>query len=391
MLYLHMLFCRRFQNSHTVCFLLPLFAICALTLCGCGARQRDAAVSGPRVQEEKSTEESHPEGGNSNGVAVNEKGILTVGYVKIGAESDWRMACNRSMDEAFTRENGYYLLVSDAQQKHDRQIKAVREFINQGVDYILLDPITESGWDAVLEEAKEARIPVIVFDRDIDNRDPEAYTTWLGSDFLLEGRRCCAWLDAYLKEQNRTGPLNIVHIQGTIDSSAQIGRSAALDEALASHPDWVLLDRQPGEFTTAKGKEVMTQMLEQYGDAIQVVYCENDNEAYGAIEAILASGRKPGIHMEDGEILILSFDATRNALEKTLSQQIAVNTECMPLYGPALTHLIQALERGEELPHRQYVEEAQFASKIGPESVEVNGRLYEVTLLDEELISSRKY
>ncbi|MBQ8306300.1 MAG: ABC transporter substrate-binding protein [Blautia sp.] len=324
-------------------------------------------------------------------VAVNERGILTVGYVKIGSESDWRIACNKSMDETFTRENGYSLLVNDAQQKHEKQVKAVREFISQEVDYILLDPIVETGWAASLEEAAEAGIPVIVFDREIDAGESVSYTVWLGSDFYLEGQRACAWLEAFLEEQGFEGPLQIVHIQGTIDSSAQLGRTRALDEALQAHPEWKLLDRQPGEFTTAKGKEVMVDMLARLGDQIQVVYCENDNEAYGAIDAIREAGRTVGTDLAGGEILVLSFDATHAGLQMTMDGQIAVNTECAPEYGPLLSQLIQQLEQGEEPEWKQYVREAQFSAVPEPAAVTVNGEEYEVTPLTKELMESRNY
>ena len=324
-------------------------------------------------------------------VAVNEHGMLTIGYVKIGAESDWRLACNRSLTDAFTQENGYYLLTSDAQQKQEKQVKAVREFISQEVDYILLDPITETGWASSLEEAREAGIPVIVFDREVDIKSEDAYTVWLGSDFYLEGKRACAWLEAYLEETGYEGELNIVHIQGTIDSSAQLGRTRALDDALAQHPDWKLLDRQEGEFTTAKGKEVMVDFLKQYQDRIQVVYCENDNEAYGALEAIREAGRKAGTDLQAGEILVLSFDATRNGLLLTQSGQIAVNTECAPLYGPLLTQLIQQMERGETPRFRQYVPEQQFSSLADPAKVSVDDTEYEVLPVNEALLESREY
>lgn len=324
-------------------------------------------------------------------VAVNERGTLTIGYVKIGSESDWRIACNKSVTEAFSLENGYYLLTIDAQQKHEKQIKAVREFINQEVDYILLDPITESGWDVSLEEAREAGIPVIVFDREVNIEDPSLYTAWLGSDFYLEGQRACAWLDEFLNAQNYDDSLSIVHIQGTPGSTAQLGRTQALDEALASHENWTLLGRDSGEFTTAKGKEVMVDMLKAYGDDINVVYCENDNEAYGAIEAITESGRMAGADIGNGEILVLSFDATKNALRMTLSGQIAVNTECAPEYGPALTQLIQSLEQGEEVPHREYVNENQFSSFEEPAQLTIGDNTYKVTLLSEEFIENRTY
>ena len=322
---------------------------------------------------------------------TKESSLLTVGYVKIGSESDWRIACNKSLDEAFSMENGYYLLVNDAQQKPEKQVKAMREFISLGVDYILLDPLMESGWKASLEEAKEAGIPVIVFDREVDVQDPGAYETWIGSDFHLEGQRALGWLEAFLEEQNFRGDLNIVHLQGTLGSSAQLGRTAALMEALELHDNWKLLAQRPAEFTTAKGKEVMEDLLSQYGSQIQVVYCENDNEAYGAIEAIYESGRVPGTDIEKGEILILSFDAAKNALKHTLRGEIAADTECMPLYGPRLSELIRQMERGEKPEFKNYVAEEQFSAIQRPGEVSVNGITYPVVPLTGELIADRAY
>ena len=323
-------------------------------------------------------------------VAVNEKGTLTVGFVMVGAESDWRIACNNSIESTFSRENGYSLMVSDAQQKHEKQIKAVREFISQEVDYILLNPIVENGWDSLLEEAREAGIPVIVFDREVD-APSDAYTAWLGSDFYLEGQRACAYLEEYLKSIGYEDTLNIVHIQGTINSSAQLGRSRALEEALLEHENWKLLDQQSGEFTTAKGKEVMVDMLEKYGSDIQVVYCENDNEAYGAIEAIREAGLHPGTDLSAGDILVLSFDATYGGLTKALDREILVNTECAPLYGPLLSQLIAQIEEGKDVPARQHVAEEQFSALPDPSYVKVNDVSYPVAEVTQELIDGRLY
>lgn len=316
---------------------------------------------------------------------------LTAGYVKIGSESDWRIACNRSLDEAFTKENGFYLLINDAQQKPEKQVKAMREFISMGVDYILLDPLMETGWEASLGEAREAGIPVIIFDRKVENQSPEVCSTWIGSNFYLEGQRACAWLEAFLEKEDYDKPVNIIHLQGTIGSTAQIGRTNALMEAVSAHPGWKLLDQESGEFTTAKGKEVMADMLKQYGGQVQVVYCENDNMAYGAIEAIRESGRIPGTDIEGGEILILSFDAAKNALEKTRKGEIAVDTECMPLYGPLLVQLIQEMETGKEPDFQNYVAEEQFSAVEEISSVSVSGTDYPVTFLTEELIENREY
>ena len=355
----------RILRSRLRLFLLLIIAVFAAALSGC-REPKEEPVSVP---------------GNN----------ITVGYVKIGSESDWRIACNRSLDEAFSADNGYYLLVNDAQQKPEKQVKAMREFISLGVDYILLDPIMESGWDASLSEAREAGIPVIVFDREVDVKEPGAYTAWIGSDFRLEGDRACAWLSAFLEKQKYDQPLNILHLQGTIGSSAQIGRTAALMDAIDDHPDWNLIDQQPGEFTTAKGKEIMAQMLDKYGSRIQVVYCENDNMAYGAIEAIHEAGMTPGPDIKNGEILILSFDAARSAMERTLRGEIAVDTECMPLYGPRLVQMIDQLEKGETLQFRNYVPEEQFSAVDGLTSVEAAGEEYPVTLVTKELIGGREY
>ena len=182
-----------------------------------------------------------------------------------------------------------------------------------------------------------------------------------------------------------------MHIQGTLSSSAQLGRTSALDEALERHADWKLLDRQSGEFTTSKGKEVMVDMLERFGDKIQVVYCENDNEAYGAIEAIEESGRSAGCDLSKGEIAVISFDAVRNALEMTLDGKIAVDTECAPEYGPLLTQIIQMMERGEEIPRKQFVREEQFSALSEPSEVEAGGVFYPVRMVSEELIEERSY
>ena len=327
----------------------------------------------------------------SNPVAVNKKGTITIGFVTIGSESDWRLACNKSVKDAFTRANGYYLEVRDGQQKQENQMRALREFIDMDVDYILLNPIAESGWDAVLQEAKEAGIPVIVFDRKVKVEDTDSYVTWIGSDFLLEGRRACAWIEAFLEERQYEGGLNIVHLQGTLESSAQIGRTKALDEALARNENWNLLDRQPAEFTTAKAKEVMMDMLKKYGNEIQVVYCENDNEAYGAIEAIELFGRTVGANLERGDIMVVSFDAVQHALELALTDDIVVVTECNPMYGPRLTQIIRQLEHGEVPEHEVYVEEAQFSAIWEPSQVIVNGIAHEVTRLTEDIIKERTY
>ncbi len=324
-------------------------------------------------------------------VQEGQKETLTIGFSQVGSESDWRMASTTSVRSAFSEGSRYNLIYDDAQQKQENQIKAIRKFIDQDVDYILLDPITESGWDSALQEARDSGIPVIVCDRRVAVEDKDLYTAWIGSDFELEGKRACEWIRRFFEEKGYHEAVNIVHIQGTLGATAQIGRSAALEEAVRNNPKWRLLDQQTGEFTQARGREVMEDMLKRFGDRINLVFCENDNEAYGAIEAIRAAGMRPGTDIENGEIMIVSFDSTRKGLEYTLDGTIALNTECSPLYGPRLTELVDSLERGEKLPKDTFVEEGQFSTYSEVDSVQVDGKEYEVTPLTREVIDERAY
>ena len=266
---------------------------------------------------------------------------ITVGFSQVGAESDWRTANTESMKSTFSEENGYELIFDDAQQKQENQLTAIRNFIQQEVDYILLAPVTETGWDTVLQEAKDADIPVIIVDRMVDVSDDSLYTTWIGTDSLLEGRKAAEWLNAYTTAKGIDAKdVNIVDIQGTIGSTAQIGRSKGLEEGVDNY-GWNLLAQQSGEFTQAKGQEVMESILKQSGDDIDVVYCENDNEAFGAIDAIKAAGYEVG--GEEGQILVMSFDTTNAGLTDTLSGKITLDTECNPLHGPRVQEIIEKL------------------------------------------------
>jgi len=311
--------------------------------------------------------------------------VITVGFSQVGAESDWRTANSQSMKDTFSEANGYKLIFDDAQQKQENQITAIRNFINQEVDYIVLAPVTETGWDTVLQEAKDADIPVIIVDRMVDVSDDELYTAWVGSNFKLEGQKACEWLKAYA-EAKKIDKINIVDIQGTIGASAQIGRTEALNDAVKAN-GWNLLAQQTGEFTQAKGQEVMESMLKQHDD-INVVYCENDNEAFGAIDAIEAAGKKVG---PDGDILVMSFDTTKAGITDTLSGKIILNTECNPLHGPRVEEIIKKLEAGETPDKQAYVDEGIYAHGADVAKVTVDGTDYEVTEVTQEVIDGRAY
>ena len=323
---------------------------------------------------------SSGDGGSGDG-----KDLITIGFSQVGAESDWRTANTESMKSTFTEANGYRLIFDDAQQKQENQLKAIRNFIQQEVDYIVLAPVTESGWDAVLKEAKDADIPVIIVDRMVDVSDDSLYTAWVGSNFKLEGQKACAWLKAY-QEAKKIDKINIVAIQGTIGASAQIGRTEALNEAVKAN-GWNLLAQQTGEFTQAKGQEVMESILKQYKD-INVVYCENDNEAFGAIDAIEAAGKTVG---PDGDILVMSFDTTKAGITDTQSGKIILNTECNPLHGPRVEEIIKTLESGGTPEKKAYVEEGVFAHGDEVTSVTVDEQKYDVTKVTKEVVDGRAY
>ena len=311
--------------------------------------------------------------------------LITVGFSQVGAESDWRTANSESMKETFSKDNGYKLIFDDAQQKQENQITAIRNFIQQDVDYIVLAPVTETGWDTVLKEAKDADIPVIIVDRMVDVSDDSLYTAWVGSDFKLEGQKASAWLKAYAEAKGMS-EVNIAHIQGTIGASAQIGRTEGLEEA-AKENGWNIVDQQTGEFTQAKGQEVMESMLKKH-DNINVVYCENDNEAFGAIDAIEAAGKKVG---PDGDILVMSFDTTNAGLTDTLSGKIICNTECNPLHGPRVQEIIEKLEAGEDVDKIAYVDEEMFAFDDTVKTVTVGDKDFDVTAISQEIIDGRAY
>lgn len=318
-----------------------------------------------------------------------ENKLTVVGFSQVGAESDWRSANTESMKSVFTEENGYELIFDDAQQKQTNQIMAIRNFIQQEVDYIVLAPVTETGWDTVLSEAKEAGIPVIIVDRMVDVADSNLFECWVGSNFELEARKVCEWLRWYTTKQNiAPEDLHIADIQGTIGASAQIGRTRGLTLA-AKEYGWDVIARVEGEFTRSKGYEVTESLLEEYPQ-INVVYCENDNEAFGAIEAIEAAGRKVGSNIAEGEIMILSFDGVKpQALEDVMNDSISCIGECNPLHGPRVEAIIQTLMNGEIPQKYEYVDEDIFSAYEEIAGVIVDSKEYPVTIVDQALIDSK--
>ncbi|MEK2606705.1 ABC transporter substrate-binding protein [Burkholderia arboris] len=281
---------------------------------------------------------------------------ITLGFSQVGAESAWRTANTVSVKGA-AKDAGINLKFSDAQQKQENQIRAIRSFIAQKVDVIAFSPVVESGWEPVLTEAKAAHIPVILTDRAVDVKDPSLYVTMIGSDFLEEGRRAGHWMEEHYR--NDAGPINIVELQGTVGSAPANDRRAGLLEVIRSNPKFKVIASQSGDFTLAGGKQVMEAFAKTYGKQINVVYAHNDDMALGAIQAMEEAGIKPG-----KDVSVVSFDATKGGFQAMVAGKINVDVECSPLLGPQLMSAVKDVVAGKALPKRIVTNETVFPMSV---------------------------
>jgi len=338
-----------------------------LSLAACGAKEEPAEAPAADAPAAEAPAEAPAE-------EAAEADLITVGFAQVGHESDWRMANTADYQKIFSEENGYELMFVDCDNDNAVQIEAVRTSIQQDVDYIVLAPIQSAGWEAVLQEAKDAGIPVIVADRQVD-APAEMYDAFIGTDTYVEGVAAGNWLAEYLNGE----PAKILEIYGTIGASAAIGRAEGFAEVMADHPEWELLDSQSGDFTQTGGQEVMESFIKSYDD-FNVVYCHNDNEAYGAMDAMDAAGITYGI---GGDVIIISFDATHDGLQYTLDGKIHCNVECNPIQAQYVADIIQQMEAGEEFATYTLVQDSAFCAP-GIESE------YAITMT-QEILDGRAY
>jgi len=263
---------------------------------------------------------------------------LTVGYAQLGSESEWRNANTASIKET-AEQLGVKLIFSDAQQKQENQIAAIRSFIQQKVDVIGLPPVVTTGWETVLKEAKDAGIPVILVDRRADVPE-DMYVSYIGSDFVEEGRNAGRTMAKIVNEK-----ANIVELVGTVGSAPATDRQKGFQEIIKDMPGMKMLDSQSGDFTRDGGKKVMEAFLKKYGKEITAVYAHNDDMAIGAIQAIEEAGMKPGT-----DIKIVSVDAVRGAFEAMIAGKLNATIECNPLLGPQFYEMALKAVNGETLP-----------------------------------------
>jgi galactofuranose transport system substrate-binding protein len=296
-----------------------------------------------------------PIGAMLPGMSFAQKPIV-LGFAQVGAESEWRTANTESIKSS-AKDAGIELKFSDAQQKQENQIKAIRSYIAQKVDVIAFSPVVETGWDTVLVEAKNAKIPVVLTDRAISSKDDTLYVTFIGSDFTEEGRKAGRWLVE--KEKGNPGPVNIVELQGTVGSAPAIDRKKGFEEIIKSDPKFKIIRSQTGDFTRAKGKEVMEAFLKADGDKINVLYAHNDDMAIGAIQAIEEAGKKPG-----KDIIIISVDGVKGAFEAMMAGKLNVSVECSPLLGPQLMSVVKDVKAGKSVPKRIVTQESIFPMEV---------------------------
>ena len=279
-----------------------------------------------------------------------------IGFSQVGSESDWRVANTRSMTAAFANDPEYDLVMENARQEQENQFTAVRKFILEGVDFIIIAPTVEEGWDTVLTEIKDAGIPVIIMDRSVAVTDDSLYLTNIGSDFLRQGKLAVEWLEGEIGSDKQA---KILHLQGTIGATAQIQRTKALEDAVAQHSNWEITSQLYGDFTEAKAYEVMTEYLKTNKD-INVLYSENDNMTFGAMRALDEAGISYG---NGGQVKLSTFDATQEALQYCHDGRIDLCVECNPLFGTTVKDLIKKYRNGEAIPKHVYVDESAYTTK----------------------------
>ena len=325
--------------------LLTLFVVSMMVLAVSCKKQDDVAAPG----------------GDSQGATK-----IRVGFSQIGAESDWRKASTVSIQEEAAK-RGIELLFSDAQQKQENQIKAVRSFIAQDVDVICLAPVVATGWEDVLKEAKSAKIPVILIDRKVTVSEDGLYSCYIGSDCTEEGRKAARWVIENVGEN-----AGIAELVGTVGSGPAIERKKGFEEIIKDHPGLKIIKSQSGDFTRSQGKEVMEQFLKSpEKDQIKVLYAHNDDMALGAIQAIEEAGKVPG-----KDIVIISCDGVKEMFKMILAGKANCTVECNPMIGPQLYDVIEGYMReGKPIPERVESIEGVFDSKNITQEV-VDGRRY---------------
>ncbi len=334
----------------------------ALTLAACGSggtsssgttsAAQSPAADGSATSSAKSSAAASGSAGADAELPPIDPAVLdgaVIGFAQVGSESGWRSANTDDIKRA-AQENKVDLQFTSAEGDQAKQIASIKTFITQGVDLIAFSPVVETGWDAVLNEAKAANIPVILTDRAVDS-DPSLYKTFIGSDFIAEGEKAATWAKTEFAGQDK---VNMVVLEGTTGSAPANDRATGWNNILGNDPSFNVLASQTGDFTRDGGKKVMEGFLATYPD-IDLLYAHNDDMALGAIEAIEAAGKVPG-----KDIKIVSVDAVKAGMEALAAGKINFIVECSPLLGDQLFQAASAVLSDQEIPARIVTVEGTF-------------------------------
>ena len=308
---------------------------------------------------------------------------LTIGFSQVGQESDWRTANTDSL-KAMAEKEGWTMVYDDAQQKQENQVKALRNFITQGVDYILFTGVVTTGWDEVLKEVNEAEIPLLLIDRMPDCMDSIDYVGAFGGDFIEEGRRMARWTVNYFASKGRgEEEINVAILEGTTGAAAATDRTTGINEILAAHPNFKVIASQTGNFTRAEGQAVMESFLKAH-DKIDVLLAENDDMALGAIDAIKAAGKVPG-----KDIIIVGCDSVKTAFDAIVAGEMNATIECTPLYADFVIPTIKALEEGQTFDKTVIHPEEGVYDCVG--GIECGGTVPVTSVKAADVIDQRQY
>lgn len=292
---------------------------------------------------------------------------VVLGFSQLGSESTWR-AANTNSIKAAALEAGISLIMKNAEQSQQKQVEAIRSFIESKVDVIAIAPVVQTGWDDILEEVKQAGIPVIILDRSVNVKDHSLYVTCIGSDFFEEGVKAAKYMID--KMRHYSGQIKIAELQGTIGSTPSIDRGRGFRETIKGRNTFEITQTQPADFTKEGGRKVMREFLSLPEDEWpQVLFSHNDDMAIGAVEAIEEAGLKPGT-----DIIIISVDGTRRAFEQMIVGNINAVVECNPLLGPLLMQATQEIMSGRTLPKRMVPAEDIFPQELA--AMEAGNRTY---------------
>ena len=358
-------------------------AMVATMVAGCGSSSSTTTdTAADAAAEDTADDAAEEDTADAATDAAADGDVITIGFAQVGHESDWRTASTKSCQDVFSAENGYDLQFVDCDNDSATQLEAVRGFIEQDVDYIIIDPIVSTGWDTVLTECEDAGIPVIVIDRTID--DSDKYVSWVGSNFKTEGLAAGEWLKAYAEAKGITD-INALVIEGSTGASATIGRTEGFKE-IADREGWTIVDSQSGDFTQDGGQEVMESYCKSYDGKFNVVICQNDNEAFGAMDAMKAAGVSYGV---DGDVVLVSFDACTAGLEYVQSGDITADFECNPLAAPFVEEVIKQLQAGETPEKEVYMEEHWYVNEDILSEITVDGETQPLTVVTDDIIAAQ--